>query len=382
MPETGSFTLFRVFGIRVQMHWTLVLLALLITWSLYAGWFPRVLDEAPPSLLLALGIAGAIGLFASILLHELAHAMVARRFAMSVERITLFLFGGIAHMEDEPPSPKAEFLMAIAGPLMSLFLAFLAVGALAVGGAAQAPAWALALVAYLASINLTVAVFNMLPGFPLDGGRVLRSVIWAAKKDIVLATRVSSLIGQVFGVALIVFGLVAVFATGSLGGFWTVLIGGIVVRFARQSYVALLVKQALRGATVKNFMDPDPVVLTPDATVASLMRAPTRLSEQLVYPVARDDRSLVGLIDLRKTKGVPPPEWERHAVREFAEPLPEGMRIGPDADAERALRKMNAAGSTELIVVEDDRLLGVLSIHSLIRQVQLFLAGPRRALPA
>lgn len=376
----SGFTLGRIFGIRVQMHWTLVLLAVLITWSLYAGWFPRVL-EASPAVRILLGLAGALGLFVSILLHELSHALVARRFAMPVERITLFLFGGVAHMEDEPPTPKAEFLMAIAGPLMSLILALLGLGALTIAGSAQAPSWVLALLAYLVSINLTIAVFNMLPGFPLDGGRVLRAAIWAVNKDIVFATRVSSLVGQTFGVALIAFGLIAVFVAGSFGGLWTVLVGGLVIQFARQAYVALLVKQALRGAAVRHFMDPDPVMLKPESSVGALMRTPPRLSDQLVYPVARDDRSLVGLVDLRRTQGVPPIEWESHAIQEFAEPLSAAIQIAPDTDAERALRKMNEAGSTELMVVENNRLLGVLSIHSLARQIQLFLAGPRRPLP-
>lgn len=378
MPTTGSMTVFRVFGIQIQVHWTLALLALLITWTLYSSWFPRVLEDASPTLLLLLGIVGAVGLFASILIHELAHALVARRFQMPIERITLFLFGGVAHMEEEPPTPKAEFLMAIAGPIASLVLSLIAFGALMFGPSLQVPAWGLALAAYLVSINLTVAVFNMLPGFPLDGGRVLRAAIWAVKKDIVLATRISAMIGQVFGVALITLGVIAVFVSGHLSGIWTVLIGVLVVRFARQSYVSLLVKEALRGASVKHLMDPDPVVVLPNSTVGTLMRTPPRLSDQLVYPVAGSDRNLIGLVDLRRTKDVPPIEWEQHAIQEFAEPISDDMQIAPDTNAEKALQKMNASGATELMVIEDNQLLGVLSIHSLTRQIQMLMSANKR----
>ncbi|MCM2282710.1 MAG: site-2 protease family protein [Bdellovibrionaceae bacterium] len=386
MPFAGSLTLIRIFGIRVQMHWTLLILALLITWSLAAGWFPSVLAEARPVLLILLGLAGAIGLFISIAIHELSHALVARRFHMPIERITLFLFGGVAHMDDEPPSPKAEFWMAIAGPIASLLLAFIALIATRIGVAWGAPEWALALGAYFASINLTVAIFNMLPGYPLDGGRVLRAILWAARKDIVSATRVSSTIGQFFGFALITLGVIGIFATGNFGGFWTILIGGLIIRFARQSYVALLVKQALQGASVQTFMDPDPVVVGPDATVGALMRIPPKIDDQLIYPIAREDKSLIGLVDLRKTKSVPPDQWDQHAIQEFAEPLPNDIQIQPDARADTALSKMNEAGTTELMVVKDNHLLGVLSIHSLVRQVQLHLRPrstptPNRPLP-
>lgn len=381
MPFEGSFTIARVFGIRVQMHWTLLILALLITWSLAAGWFPMVLEESSPLLLIALGALGAVGLFASIVIHELSHALVARRFRMPIEKITLFLFGGVAHMEDEPPTPKAEFWMAIAGPIASLLLAAVFLGAIAVGDRLQAPPWAIAMGAYLASINLTVAVFNMLPGFPLDGGRVLRSILWAIKKDIVFATRVSSLIGQGFGFTLITLGVLAIFAAGNFGGFWTILIGGLVVRFARQSYVALLVKQALRGASVRHFMDTTPIVVAPESTVGTLMRTPPRVGNQLVYPVARGDGSLIGLVDLRHTKGVPPEEWEQHLIQEFAEPISGALQVAPDTNAEKALAKMSDSGSNELLVVENNRLIGVLSIQSLVRQVQLLLSGENRGGP-
>jgi Zn-dependent protease len=233
-------TLFSLFGFKVSVDASWLLLAVLITWSLAVGYFPQAAPGLPKETYWWLGVAGLIGFAFSIVFHELSHSLVARRFDMPIRGITLFVFGGVAEMEDEPPGAKAEFWMAIAGPLMSFFLAlvFFLLGGLFVEAGAAKPTPLAVLFGLLAYINTVLGVFNLVPAFPLDGGRVLRAALWYWKGDIAWATRVAASAGSVFGFVLIAIGLVNAVTGNIVGGLWWFLIGRFFARGGRRRSVA------------------------------------------------------------------------------------------------------------------------------------------------
>jgi len=213
-----SFKLFKILGFEVRIDASWIIIALLITWSLAQGVFPIYADYLTPVTYWILGAAGALGLFISIVVHELSHSLVARRFGLPMRGITLFIFGGVAEMDDEPPSPKAEFFMAIAGPIASIIIGLFFIGLFSVGRVLFWPTPPMILFSYLGTINLILAAFNLLPAFPLDGGRVLRSILWGWRKNLRWATRVSSIISSSFGLALVFLGIFSVLGGGLVGG--------------------------------------------------------------------------------------------------------------------------------------------------------------------
>jgi Zn-dependent protease len=368
----NSLRLFRPFGIRVNVHWSWLILAVLISSSLATAWFPSLVPGLSAASYWTAGIVGAIGLFISILLHELCHAIVGRRYNLPINQITLFLFGGVAQMEEDPPTPKSEFQMAIAGPLASVGLsAFFTVGHELSGLWAEAPGIFRATLAYLASINFVVAVFNMLPGYPLDGGRVLRSALWYWKGDVVWATKIASGIGQAFGAGLIVLGAFSLFASGDLGGLWPVLLGLLLISFARTSYMQLLVRQSLHGKSASQFMNPAPRTFRPDTPVDAVMREFLNENDQNVLPVVADDNRLVGCVDLQAARSFPESEWRSHAVGEVTKAPPQEAAIGPETDAETALGRMAKNGVGELLVVDGQKLVGILNRSALLRYLSL-----------
>ena len=225
-----------LFGFKVQVDSSWIIIALLVTWSLATGYFPSQYEQQAPLSYWLMGVVGAIGLFASIIFHEFWHSMVARRYGLPMKGITLFIFGGIAEMNQEPDRPKTEFLMAAAGPLSSLVLGFGFHGlALAFTGNGQ-PTSLAAIFGYLAFINWLLAGFNMLPAFPLDGGRILRSALWAARNDLPWATRVVCRIGTWFGIGLIGMGVITLLQGYTINGVWYILIGLFLRGAAQASY--------------------------------------------------------------------------------------------------------------------------------------------------
>lgn len=366
-----SMPLFKPFGIQVNVHWSWLILGFLVASSLAAGWFPVLVPGASAGMYWTAGIIGAVGLFFSIVIHEFCHALVGRAYKMPIENITLFLFGGVAQMEDEPPSPKAEFQMAIAGPIASVVLAGIFFGLYLLTDTGNQNNLLQATFSYLGSINLVVAVFNMLPGFPLDGGRVLRSILWHFKKDIVWATKIASGIGQGFGGLLIFLGAFSFFA-GQIGsGIWAFLLGLLLMTFARSSYVQLLVKQNLHGKPAVNFMDASPRTVTPQTPVSDLLRDYLNHGEQSVYPVLNNDQEFVGCVAISEAKKIPEKEWSEHLVNEIAHECSSDQKITPETDAEAALSRMSKTGYRELIVVQGNKLLGILNQNALIRYLAI-----------
>ncbi|MBN1425382.1 site-2 protease family protein [Candidatus Fermentibacteria bacterium] len=362
--------LFKLLGFEVGVDQSWLILAVLITWSLATGVFPHYFEGFSTATYIWMAIIGAVGFFASIIFHELCHSLVARRFGLRIKGITLFIFGGVAQMEEEPPSAKAEFMMAIAGPLSSIALGvgFYGISLVAADPASTQPVTAV--LAYLAFINLLLAGFNLLPAFPLDGGRVLRSLLWRWKKNLRWATHISSQIGSGFGVVLIVLGLLSVITGNFFGGIWWFVIGMFLRGASQQSYHQLLMRRALEGEAVRRFMSSDPVTVTRGITVEDLVEDYIYKYQYKMYPVVEDGR-LVGCVTLNQVKKVPREERASRSVGDIADACTAANTVHPDFDAMKALATMSRTGSSRLMVVDGDRLVGVVALKDMLKFLSL-----------
>jgi Zn-dependent protease len=363
--------LVRLLGFEIRFDLTWLILVALIVWSLSAGFFPAAYADLPTATYIWMGVLGAIGLFASVVLHELAHSVVGRRLGMHIKGITLFAFGGAAELGDEPKTPRTEFLMAIAGPVMSVLLAgafYLLAGALLFVGA---PEPIVAVLGYLVGINLILAAFNMAPAFPLDGGRVLRAALWAWRRDVAWATRVASLIGGGFGLFLVFLGIVSAIYGNLIGGMWLVLIGLFVRAAATASYQRLLARRMLEGVPVRALMRKDPITVSPRLPVAEFVESYLLGRSLKRLPVVDERGRPTGCVGVDEVKGVPPEERAGCSVGDIQAPIAADGTIAPEAAAEQALEQMQRGGQGRLYVIEGGRLVGVLTLRDLLQYLSL-----------
>jgi Zn-dependent protease len=364
---TARWRLFRVLGIPIYVDASWLIILALLTWTISTQFHAEV-PELSPTAAFGLGLAAAVLFFVCIVLHELGHATVGQAKGMGIRGITLFLFGGVAELENEPRSAGAEFLMAIAGPVVSATLALLFWL-----GAAQINSSELRLLlSYLATINLIVLVFNLVPAFPLDGGRVFRSALWALLGDLRRATRWASLLGRGFAWLLIVLGVLDLFygRESFASGLWFILIGLFLNNAARSSYRSVLVRRLLEGEPVRRFMNPNPIIVAPMLDLRSFVEDYVYRHHRKAFPVVSEGR-LEGLITTRELAGIPRVDWDRHTVGELMRHDLDGLTISPDADALHALTQMQRTGSSRLLVTEGDQLRGIVSLKDLLRFLNL-----------
>jgi Zn-dependent protease/predicted transcriptional regulator len=364
--------LFTLFGFDVGIDFTWIFLAVLVAWSLASYLFPVYYAGYSRGTYWAMGVAGALGLFFSIVFHEFWHSMVARRFGLPMRGITLFIFGGVAEMEDEPANAKTEFLMAIAGPISSVVLGgfFLLVyrGTAAINW--PKPVWGV--LQYLGWLNIILAIFNMIPAFPLDGGRVLRSILWSLKGDLRWSTRVAAAFGSGFGMLLIILGLLT-FVMGSIvTGIWYFVIGMFIRGAAQMSYRQVLIRRAFAGETVARFMQTNPVTVPPWVTIHELVNDYFYRYHYKMFPVTTDG-TLAGCITSKQIKMIPREEWDLRRVEDILAPCSIENVISPDTDAMKALSVMNRTGNSRLMVVEGDHLLGVVTLKDMLKFLDLKL---------
>ncbi len=364
------FTLFSLFGFKVRVDISLLFLALLVTWSLASAVFPRQLPGLDRATYWWMGIAGTIGLFFSLIFHELSHSLVARRYGRPIRGITLFLFGGVAEMSDEPPSAKAEFWMALAGPAASILLALSAWALSGLGAEAGLPEPVTAVVGYLALINAVLAVFNLVPAFPLDGGRVLRAALWWRKGDIVAATRTAARAGSTFALVLMGLGVLQVVTGNFVGGIWFFLIGMFLRSAAQGSYMDILTRGMLAGAPVRRFMTRDPVTVPSGITLQALVEDYVYAHHHEQFPVVDGER-LIGSVGVRQLKATPRESWPHRTVAETAEPSSDANTVDAETDAAKALSLMTRTGRSRLLVTERGRLVGILALKDLMALLSL-----------
>lgn len=361
----------RLYGIPVRLDASWLLIALLISWTLAAQAFPADYPGLARSTYWAMGVSAALGLFVSILLHELSHSLVAQRFGISIGGITLFIFGGVAEMESEPPTARSELLMAIAGPIASFAISaiFFLVGVIFDG----LPVPVLGVVSYLALINLLLAGFNMLPAFPLDGGRVFRAALWGTWNDFPRATRAASTAGRWGGGILIALGAVFALLLGNIvAGVWWIVIGLFLRGAAQSEVVRLEISTVMSGHTVGEFMTRDPISVSEQTTVQSLVSDYLYRHHYGAYPVVDGDRT-TGIVGLKQIKIIPEAEWGTTTVREIFVPLTADMVVSSTMPAKEALQRLQVAGETRFVVIDDGALVGIVTLADLMAVVGLMI---------
>jgi len=363
----GSLRLGRIAGIEIGIHYTWLLAFILITWSLAQGFFPSEYPRWGPGTYWITGILAALLLFVSVLLHELAHSLVAQARGLPVRSITLFIFGGVSNLEEEAKKPAIEFTMTIVGPLTSLALAVIFWGLSQLIDTPSSPA--AAMLNYLWQINALLAAFNLLPGFPLDGGRVLRSILWGTTGNLVRATNIAATVGRFFGWALIAFGVFQLLQGNFLGGLWIAFIGWFLSSAADASRRDVTLREHLSGVPVREVMDPGTETVSPETSVEEVVRGAFLQGHRRAVPVGRDDR-LVGIVTLTDVKELPQPKWAQTSVEEIMtrQPL---YRVTPDDDLNSAMRLIAQHDINQVLVLREGRLVGLLNRADIIRHLQL-----------
>ncbi len=362
----GNLTLGRFGGIQVRINWSWLVVFTLIVWSLAAGIFPSQNPGHSDGVYLAMAIVAAFLFFASLLLHELGHAWQARREGIEIDAITLWLFGGVAQFKSRFPTAGAEFRIAIAGPLVSLGLGVVFV----LVALAGLPSAVDGVAAWLGYINLALLVFNLIPALPLDGGRVLRAVLWQARGDLGWATRVASDVGQGFGYLFIALGIAMFIFEGSFSGAWLAFIGWFVLQAAKAEARYIATEEALAGLRVADLMVRDPVTVDADFTLGRFMDEVASSRRFTTYPVVERDRPM-GLLAFSSVASVPRSDWDTQRVRDSMIPLDRVPLLTEDTKAVDALAALSSPTSNRALVVDNGHLAGLLSITDLARALEV-----------
>jgi Zn-dependent protease/CBS domain-containing protein len=362
----GNLSIGRYGGVEVRLNWSLLAVVALIVWSLTDGVFPSQNPGLSHNTYLGMAVVASLLFLASIVLHELGHSWVALREGIEVDSITLWLFGGVSQLKGRFTSPGAEFRVAVSGPLVSIVLGVLFV-LIALAGA---PSAVDGVAAWLGYINLILAAFNLLPASPLDGGRVLHSILWRAKGDFAWATRVASEIGQGFGYLFIALGLAMFIFQGSFSGAWLAFIGWFLLQGARAEARYVATEQALGGLRVRDLMVRHPATVDADSTIGRFMDDVAWSHRFTTYPVLEGGKP-VGLLAFASVAAVPRSDWDTRRVRDTMFPLDDVPLLTEDELAVDALQELSAPTGNRGLVVEDGHLAGLLSITDIARALEV-----------
>lgn len=362
------------FDIKIDASW--VLIATLIVWSLSSGYFPVQLPGARPFTLVTMAVVAMLGLFGSLILHELSHAIVARRFDLLVSNITLFLFGGVAELKSEPNCSRSELWIAIAGPVASLSIA------LAIWITAQAafiaglPNTVYEVLSYLALINFVLALFNILPAFPMDGGRVLRAWLWGRSGDLLAATRRATAVSTVFAYGLIVLGLCFFFAGAVAEGLWPALIGLFLLSAARASLAELETKVAFRGRQVADLMTRNPWTVRPDQSVSDIVDR-MFLEHGISFAPVVENGVLLGYVDLATVRKIDRENWNTTKVEDVLERTDAKNTVPITMESLDLILRMQKTDRHKFLVVEERKLVGVITLSDMLALLRVFSSLPR-----
>lgn len=356
------------FDIKIDASWLII--AALIIWSLSTGYFPGLLPGvATPTLVLAATLS-MLGLFASLVLHELAHSVVARHYGLKIDGITLFLFGGVAELATEPADPGVELRVAVVGPLASLALSVVFwSGAVAAGFLGLGEVIASVLV-YLAVVNLVLALFNLIPAFPLDGGRVLRAVLWRSSGDLLAATRRAAAVSVAFAWALVGLGILAVFSAGPAAGLWPILVGLFLLAIGRATVQRVEMQHLTAGKTVADLMTRRPVTVRPDQSLADVVNQ-VFLANGISFAPVIEDGDLLGFVDLAMIRRIDREHWEATKADDVVEAPSGGYVVAPGLPVDELLKKVSGSGRTKFLVMEDDRLVGIVTMRDLVAYLDI-----------
>ena len=377
----GSFRLGKIAGIDIYAHLSWFIVLVLLTWSLASGWFVQLFPGWSIPTYWITAFISALLLFVCVLLHELAHSLVAQVHGLTVKNITLFIFGGVATIEEEMKRPGIEFQIAVVGPITSLFLAAIAF----------LLAWPLrgsnspteAVLDYLAASNFLLGVFNLIPGLPLDGGRVLRSIAWKITGNIQKSTRIASYAGQAMGFVFILLGIAAFFTGNFFNGLWSIFIGWFLLNAAQTANTQILLQNTLQGVSVDKVMNPRPVAVPANISLQKLVDEYFVPQGLQAAPVVRGEY-LAGLITLTDIARVERERWAYTPVGHVMRLLEQVYVTTPEQPLHDLLEVMVTRGINQIPVVQDGRLVGLLGRESILRYLQvqesLKMDEPRYAL--
>jgi Zn-dependent protease/CBS domain-containing protein len=376
---SGTFQLGRLFGIDIRFHFSWIFIFVLIAWSLAGAFLPQNYPGWSTTTYWIVGVIGSVLLFASVLIHELSHSLVAVSRGYKVSGITLFFLGGVSEIEEEAAKASEEFWIAVVGPLTSLVLAAIFWVLLQVnpGGNPQAEA----LFQYLAFINVALAVFNLIPAFPLDGGRVLKAAVWQATGNLSRANAVAASIGSLFGFTMIGIGIVVAFVTRNFfSGLWLVFIGWFIQSAASSSRQQYAMHTALTGRLARDAMQQEIPTVEPGITVQTLLDEYISKEFQRAYIVSLGD-SFQGLVSISDVKKVPPEERANKYVTEIMTRAAEVVSVRPDAPLEEALQKLTSNDINQLLVIESGKPVGIITRRDILVVLEISELLPERPRP-
>lgn len=369
MPS-GGIPIGRLFGINLRLHWSWFIILFVITWMLASSYFPNVEEYkawgTPTRWVISL--VTSLLFFASVLAHELAHSLVARGAGLQVSAITLFIFGGVSQLTEEPKSAGSEFRMAIAGPATSLFIGGVCWGVFFATRHTTSPVAGMTF--WLGYINIALAAFNMIPGFPLDGGRVLRSIIWWRSGNLRRATRIASLIGRGIGYLFIFAGIALIFTPYWPNGLWLALIGWILENAAVGSYRQMALQDILHGHKVSEVMSRDCHAVPPTIAIETLVNDHILTSGRRCFPVVDGEQAL-GLVSVHDVRSVERRQWPFKTVREIMTPINRVKQVRPDDDLYSVMQLLTEQNVNQVPVVADSAVVGMVSRESLLHFIHL-----------
>ncbi len=366
----------RFFGFEIQLDLSWFVVFLLVLWTFAQHVFPNQNPGLSSGVYVAMAFVGSLLFFASVLLHELAHSAMARARGIEVEGITLFIFGGMARIRSDVENPKDEFLITVVGPLSSAAIGAALLGLAWAGQAWRWPQAVIGVAGYLGLLNFVLAIFNLIPGFPLDGGRLFRSLVWYLTRDVRKATRWASYTGRGFGFLLIGYGIITLFTQRNLvGGMWLIFIGWFLSQAAEASYRQLILRRILEGVRAREAMTPGPEIVHADLSLRELVDEFFLKRSYNAFPVQDREERLLGLITLSQVKEVPRERWPTTRVGEVMLKVDEAVTVRPGDSLAEVLSKLERAGVGRALVVENGRLEGVITradvAHWLERYQQL-----------
>jgi Zn-dependent protease len=357
----GGVRIARFFGFEVRLDLSWFVVFLLVLWTFAQSVFPNASPGLSRTTYVVMALVGAILFFASVLLHELAHSGMARARGITVEGITLFIFGGMARIRSEATNPKDEFLITVVGPLSSFLIGLILLAAAWLGRATGLPQATVAVANYLALLNFILAGFNLIPGFPLDGGRLLRSLVWHLTDDLRKATRWASRTGQAFGLFMVGLGMLSLFQGFLVNGIWLIFIGWFLTQAAEASYKQLIMRRVLEGVEVREAMTRNPETVFPDLPLRDLVDDYFLRRRYSAFPVIDNAGNPLGLITLRQVKEIDRGSWPTTPVSSVMTRICEAVTVRPDDSLAEVLTKLESAGVGRALVVNDGRLEGLIS---------------------
>jgi Zn-dependent protease/CBS domain-containing protein len=363
----ASFKLFRIAGITIGIHYTWIFALIFFSWTLAQVYFPAYYPGWTTAVYWIIGIVAALLIFVSVLLHEIAHSLVANARGIPVHSITLFLLGGASNMEEEPQKPAAEFAMAIVGPVTSLVLALIFWGLAKIPQDAATPL--AAILSYMAMINMYLGIFNLLPGFPLDGGRVLRSIIWGSTGSLTRATDIAGIVGQIFGWIFIGLGVYLAISVSLFSGLWIAFIGWFLNSSADASRKEITLRERLSHIKVRELMNPVVNIISPETTVEQLVRDIFRKQQGRAAPVCKDDK-LIGIATITDIRKVPQDKWAETPVSKImtGEPL---YTVSPEDNLNVAMVMIAKNDINQVLINDRGKCGGTLSRADIIRFIQM-----------